>query len=90
MFKNAQKRAHVPGLRILISPALKHFGRVLIVTPRKSGNSPERNTIRRRIKSLFITERLYEKMLDVIVLVDKEGIATSFEKLKELLFTSLA
>lgn len=86
LLKNAKVRVRIPGLRILTAPAsLPDHGRVLIITPRRSGNAPQRNLIRRRIKSLFIEDGLYLKNLDFVIVVRREGIETSFGTLKKLL-----
>lgn len=85
IFKNAQKKVHTLGLRILISPTGNSYGRILVITPRRSGNAPQRNRIRRRLKAIFVTEKLYENKYDYIVLVHNQAIHTPFEKLKKLL-----
>ena len=91
LLKAAQVRVRIPGLRILTASALlPDRGRVLIITPRRSGNSPERNLIRRRIKSLFVQDGLYLKGLDFVVIVRREGIDTSFGTLKKLLSRACA
>ena len=85
LFKNAHVKARSTGLRVLLAPAQKQFGRVLVVTPRRSGNSPCRNRIRRRVKALFYEERFYTNGYDCVLIVHKDGIATSFENLKKLI-----
>ncbi len=85
LLKNAHVKARIPGLRVLMAPALQEHGRILVVTPRHSGNSVKRNLIRRRLKSLFHQEQFSAHKYDCVVLVKKEGIATSFEDLKQLL-----
>lgn len=86
LLEAARVRVRIPGLRILTaSSLLPDYGRVLIITPRRSGNSPQRNLIRRRIKALFIEDKLYEKGFDFVVVVRREGIDTSFGTLKKLL-----
>jgi len=85
LFKKARRVIAHPGLHILIAPKTAEFGRILIIASRKTGNAPERNKIRRRLKSIFYEERLYEKGLDCIVIVKKDGIAIPFAGLKDLL-----
>ncbi len=85
LFDTAQRQVRNPALDILLGPRQKNFGRILIIISRKVGNAPERNKIRRRLKSIFYKEKLYETPYDYIVIVKKEAVALSFEALKELL-----
>ncbi len=85
LFDASKVKARIPGLRILIAPAQKSHGRILIITPRRSGNSPQRHCIRRRCKAIFLEEKLYTQLFDCVVIVRSEGIETSFEDLKTLL-----
>lgn len=90
LFKKARRVIKHPGLHILIAPKTESFGRILIIASRKTGNAPERNKIRRRLKSIFYETKLYERDLDCIVIVKKEGTAMPFAELKELLLKAFA
>ncbi len=90
LFKKARRVIKHPGLHILIAPKAGTFGHILIIASRKTGNAPERNKIRRRLKSIFYEEKLYEKDLDCIVIVKKEGTPLPFAELKELLLKAFA
>jgi len=85
LFDTAQRQIKNPALDILLGPRQKDFGRILIITSRKVGNAPQRNKIRRRLKSIFYEEKLYETPYDYIVIVKKEAVTLSFETLKKLL-----
>ncbi len=85
LFDTAQRQVKNRALDILLGLRQKDFGRILIITSRKVGNAPQRNKIRRRLKSIFYQEKLYETLYDCIVIVKKEAVALSFEALKELL-----
>ncbi len=85
LFDTAQRQVKNPALDILLGLRQKDFGRILIVISRKVGNAPERNKIRRRLKSIFYEEKLYETPYDYIVIVKKAAVALSFEALKKLL-----
>jgi ribonuclease P protein component len=74
IFRKSSRVYKGPGLDILMAPALKDFGRVLVVTPRKVGTAPERNRIRRRIKALFYEHKLYEYLFDTCIIIKKSGI----------------
>jgi ribonuclease P protein component len=90
LFKKARRVIKHPGLHILTAPKASSFGHLLIIVPRKAGNAPERNKIRRRVKSIFYEEKLYQKDFDCIVIVKKEGIALPFTELRELLLKAFA
>lgn len=86
LLNTARVKARIPGLRILAaSSSLPEHGRILIITPRRSGNAPQRNLIRRRIKSIFIQDELCNKKIDLVIIVRREGIETSFGNLRKLL-----
>ena len=81
-FKSARCVLRNPGLTVLYNPSTNSFGRVLVVTARKVGTSPERNLIRRRIKAIFYENALYEKKYDVVFLIRKPAVSLSFDELK--------
>lgn len=88
-FKKAKIRKKIEGLEILIAPRSFDYGRILIITPRRSGNSPERNKIRRRLKHIFYENEIYEKPFDFVIIVSKNAISLNFDQLKEILINSL-
>lgn len=78
-----------PFLDIKIAPKTKAVARILPVTPRKSGNAPERNLFRRRMKALFHELNLYEGAYDWIFFA-KPGISDlSFEQLRDIVLQVL-
>jgi len=90
LFKVARRVIEHPGLHILIAPKQKEFGRILIIIPRKVGSAPERNKIRRRIKSIFYEEKLYERGSDCIAIIKPEGSKITFEELKKLMIEAVS
>lgn len=72
------------GLTVLYAPRTKDFGRILIVTSRKVGNSPTRNLIRRRLKALFYEEGWYTLPYDFAFIIRTPATHYSFQRLKEL------
>lgn len=88
IFRKSSRVYKGPGLDILMAPALKDFGRVLVVTPRKVGTAPERNRIRRRIKALFYEHKFYEYPFDTCIIIKKPGIDYHIEELIPLLDTA--
>ena len=88
-FASAQRVLKHPGLTILMAPKSAATGRLLIVTPRKIGNAPKRNKIRRRLKALFYEEKLSEGSFDCACIMRKEGTILSFSELKDLLLKAV-
>lgn len=89
IFRKSSRVYRGPGLDILMTPALKDFGRVLVVTPRKVGTAPERNRIRRRIKALYYEHKLYEYLVDTCIIIKKSGIDYHIQELIPIITTAL-
>jgi ribonuclease P protein component len=68
----------------LVAPQQRDIGHILIIVPRAVGSAPERNKIRRQIKSIVYEHKLYERGIDCIAIVKKEAKALTFDQLKEL------
>lgn len=92
LFQAARTVLREKGLEIRKTAINNSFGRILIIIPKKVGNAPKRNLIRRRIKSIFYQEKLYEKKYDFICFVYPYAAQLTFIDLKELLIkgTSLS
>jgi len=89
LFKKARRALRHPGFDILCAYAKNKTGRILVITSAKVGSAPQRNKIRRRLKSIFLEEKLFERGLDCIVVVKKPGIELGFEELGALLRDAL-
>lgn len=87
LFKTAHTVYHHRGLTIKQAPKTLNHGRILIVTPKKSGNAPQRNLIRRRLKNIFYLEQLFHGPYDWIIIVSHDAIALPFDSLKETLMS---
>lgn len=87
VFKKAKTKINQDGLVILIAPKVenKDFGRILIIIPKRVGTAPQRNLTRRRLKSIFYEEKLYQLEFDCIVIVRREAIELTFDQLKAIL-----
>ena len=83
----AKRVCRFPGLDIKLSPNEGDFGKILVITPARSGNAPQRNLIRRRLKAVFYEEQLYLSDSSWIIFVKKESQNYSFQELKQLLTT---
>lgn len=89
LFAQAKRTASYSAFTLLKAPAQKDFGRILIITSRKVGNAPERNKIRRRLKSIFFETAAYKNSWDWAIIIKKAAVALSFDELKELLLGGL-
>ncbi len=85
LFRRIAKRIYKAGLDIRIAPALYSYGRLLIIVPKKVGNAPQRNRIKRRLRALFYKEKFYTLLKDVIIVVRPEAAALSFMQLEAVL-----
>jgi ribonuclease P protein component len=84
------KRIHkAQGLEIRCAPKKLGHSKILIVTPRACGSAVERNLIKRRIKSIFYQEKLFERPYDCIVFVYPQAHALSFEELTQLFINTI-
>jgi len=84
LFQHARRVFRNGACTILVAPRQQDFGRVLIVASRKVGNAPERNLIRRRIKSIFYEEKLFERNYDCVFIAQKKLTELPFDELKNL------
>ena len=88
LFCHARRVFRDKNCTVLVAPRQKEFGRVLIIASRKVGNAPERNLIRRRIKSIFYEEKLFAFGFDCVVIAYKKIVTLSFDQLKHLLLSA--
>jgi ribonuclease P protein component len=89
LFEHARRVVRNQFCTVLVAPRQKEdFGRVLIVVSRAVGNAPERNLIRRRVKSIFYEEKLFTQNFDCVVIAHKKMVSLSFEQLKNILISA--
>ena len=89
LFCHARRVIKTQACTILVAPRQKEdFGRVLIIASRKVGNAPERNLVRRRIKSIFYEEKLFALKFDCVVIAHKKMVTLPFDQLKSLLLSA--
>lgn len=86
-FKNIKKYNKILGIKILRSPRILDFGRILVITPKKIGNAAKRNLIRRRLKSIFYENNLYNLSYDWIVIIEKPAISLSFKQVENIILS---
>ena len=85
LFKNARRVFRSELCTILCAPKQGEFGRILIIASRKVGNAPQRNLLRRRLKSIFYEEKLYDYNVDCVIILQKKATNLSFSELKDLI-----
>jgi len=85
LFKHAKSVIRKQGLDIRLAPKAQKLAKILLIVPRKAGNSPERNLLKRRLKSIFYEERWFQKEFDWIIVARKEAIDIPFSGLRSLL-----
>lgn len=85
LFKKTQYFIKKMGLDIRLAPKQNELAKILIIIPRKAGNAPKRNRLKRRLKSIFYEEQLFQKKFDWIILATKEGIDISYTELRKFL-----
>ncbi len=84
LFKRSKYILRLPELDIRFSKTDSEFGKVLIVTPKRIGNAPERNSIKRKIKALFYQDKIYNHGYDFIFLCKPGSVNFSFENLRKI------
>lgn len=85
VFKSARLVCRFPEFDIKKAPTAHPVGELIVITPKKVGNAPQRNKIRRRIKAIFHEQKLYEQGFDWIVYIKKEASQLSFSDILERL-----
>lgn len=83
-FKQAKRVYKDQAFTILTHEHQQEFARVLIAVPKKYGSAPDRNLIKRRLKSIFREENLYEKQYNTAFIIRPTAKKYSFEELKKL------
>lgn len=83
-FRHATRVFKSQAFTILTSPAYEEFSKVLLVVPKKYGNAPARNLIKRRLKNIFWQEKLYEQPNNVAFIIRPDAKKLSFQELKEI------
>jgi ribonuclease P protein component len=83
LFKAARVMGKIPAALLLGAPATQEYGRLLLVVSKKTGNAPQRNKLRRRLKDIFYKEQLFLYKKDCIFIAkNKEVNELSFDDLK--------
>lgn len=89
LFKTTRLVQNQPPLLVRTGSAQKKVGRLLVVIPKAVGSAPERNKLRRRLKSLFYQEKFYAQGKDCIILARPGAADLSYEQLRTLLINTI-
>lgn len=85
-FRRARRAYQSIELDIRLAPQqYPPWGHLLIVTPRKVGNAPQRNLFRRRVKALFHELQLERSGFDIGIFAKPGAAKLSFEELSQRL-----
>ena len=86
LFEHARSVLKNRSFTVLSAPRQSPLcAKILIVVPKKVGNAPVRNKIRRQIKAIFYQEKLFESSCDYVFIIYKGVLALSFDELKTLM-----
>lgn len=83
-FKKTKFAFQNEQIKILISKSNLDFGKVLLIFNRKTGNSPQRNKIKRQARAIFYQEKIYEHKVNFILIGRLDIEKIEFSKLKEI------
>lgn len=71
---------------LLRQPRKYNYARLLVITPKKIGSAPLRNTVRRRIKAIFYEQELSELLtFDYALIVRTATLRLSFSQVTDML-----
>jgi ribonuclease P protein component len=87
LFENAARHSCCSAFVLLRAQQQSNVGRILVVSPKKVGNAPARNLLKRRVKSIFLHAQLYTKGFDWVLITRKKSTALSFTELQKKLLT---
>ena len=87
-YKRAKRICSFVFFDLRIIPTKHPHGKILISVPKKVGNAPTRNKIRRQIKSIFYENKLYTKGFDWLFFIKKDATKLSFQELQKLVCTT--
>jgi ribonuclease P protein component len=87
LFENAKKFSSCSAFVLLRAQQQTSLGRVLVVSPKKIGSAPTRNLLKRRVRDIFLHEKLYTKGFDWVLIARKQATVLSFTELQKKLLT---
>lgn len=85
LFENAEKHSICSAFVLLRAQQQTIKGRILIVSSKKVGTAPVRNLLKRRIKHIFLHQKLYGKGFDWILITRRKATFFTFLDLQKKL-----
>lgn len=84
LWKKARRVVKHDGLHLLKAPRSADIGRILMVIPKRVGNAPTRNKLRRQIRHIFYETQLFKGDADWIVIARPGAHEIPFATLQKL------
>ncbi len=84
LWKQARRVIRHAGLDLLKAPRSDEIARILMVIPKRVGNAPTRNKLRRQIRHLFYENKLFNGDSDWIVIARPGASEIPFATLQNL------
>ena len=84
-FANAKLVKKNQAFTILKASTQHPFGKILTMVPKAYGSAPERNKLKRRIKSIFIENQFYTKKFNIVIITRPAAKNYDFSKISELI-----
>lgn len=84
LWKKARRVITHDGLHLLKAPRSQELARILMVIPKRVGNAPMRNRLRRQIRHIFYETKLFEGDADWIVIARPGAHEIPFATLQDL------
>ncbi len=89
LFKQANRIYKSNIVDILSDKKAFSFSRALIITPKRIGNAPKRNLLKRRARAIFYEEKLYLLPVDLVIILKKTLPTVSFAELKKHIIAAI-
>lgn len=82
LFTAAKRIIRLTAFYILRAPGQQTSGRALLVIPKKIGNAPQRNKLRRQLKEILWQLEIYKQPYDWVIIAKKTPQPIIFAELK--------
>jgi ribonuclease P protein component len=84
LWKQARRVVRHAGLHLLKAPRSGSLGRILMVIPKRIGDAPTRNKLRRQLRHIFYENKLFNGDSDWIVIARPGADKITFATLQDL------
>jgi len=84
LMRKGRRIYSVSELDVRVYPAQQDIGRILIIIPKKVGNAPQRNSIRRRLRAVFYEYQVYTYGYDWAWFIKPEGASLSYHEVRHI------